>query len=88
MGELIFKESDPNAVLFEETIYEVDAKAGLLRIYLPFAGREDLNLEQGNRELVVGVRNEYRRFPMPAEFSEKENAGARFEGGYLNILFE
>ena len=88
MGELIFKESDPNAVLFEETIYEVDAKAGLLRIYLPFAGREDLNLEQGNRELVVGVRNEYRRFPMPAEFSEKEIAGARFEGGYLNILFE
>ena len=88
MGELIFKESDTNAVLFEETIYEVDAKAGLLRIYLPFAGREDLNLEQGNRELVVGVRNEYRRFPMPAEFSEKEIAGARFEGGYLNILFE
>ncbi len=88
MGELIFKDSDPNTVLFKETIYEVDAKAHTLRIYLPFAHKEELNLEQGERELVVGVRNEYRRFPMPAEFSQKEIAGARFEGGYLNIVFE
>ena len=44
-------------------------------------------LEQDKNELVVGVRNESRKFPIPSEFAEKEIAGAKFEEGYLNILF-
>ncbi|MBR4084559.1 MAG: hypothetical protein IKK33_09810, partial [Lachnospiraceae bacterium] len=38
-------------------------------------------------ELVVGVRNESRKFPIPIEFAEKEIVGARFEDGYLYIQF-
>ena len=57
------------------------------KIYLPFAEKEDLRLEQDKNELVVGVRNESRKFPIPSEFAEKEIAGAKFEEGYLNIQF-
>jgi arsenite-transporting ATPase len=45
-------------------------------------------LEQDKNELLVGVRNENRKFPIPAEFAGSEITGAKFEEGYLNIKFE
>ena len=46
-----------------------------------------MNLEQAGGELVVGIRNESRRFPVPTDFTDKEIMGAKFEEGYLNICF-
>ena len=46
-----------------------------------------MRLEQDKNELVVGVKNESRKFPIPVEFAEKEIEGAKFEDGYLNIKF-
>lgn len=87
VGAQIFEGCDPNAVLFRKNIYEVDSEGKLLQIYLPFAEKEELRLEQDDRELVVGVKNETRRFPVPAEFAEREITGAKFEKGYLIIRF-
>ena len=44
-------------------------------------------LEQMEEELVIGVKNETRRFLMPKEFWNKEIIGAKFENGYLRIRF-
>ncbi|MDE5825118.1 MAG: ArsA family ATPase, partial [Lachnospiraceae bacterium] len=88
VGEQIFKECDPNDVLFQQKIYEVSIEEKRLRIYLPFADKQELRLEQDRSELLVGVRNENRRFPIPPEFAGMEAAGAKFEEGYLNIRFE
>ncbi len=87
VGDQIFEGCDPNDVLFRQKIYEVSAAEKSMRIYLPFASREELRLEQESGELLVGVRNESRRFPIPPEFARMEVAGAKFEGGYLNISF-
>lgn len=87
VGEEIFKEQNPNEVLFQQKIYEVNIEEKSLRIYLPFADKEELRLEQEKNELLVGVRNEKRRFPIPPEFSGMEAAGAKFEEGYLKIRF-
>lgn len=70
VGEEIFKEQNPNEVLFQQKIYEVNIEEKSLRIYLPFADKEELRLEQEKNELLVGVRNENRRFPIPPEFPE------------------
>lgn len=86
-GGQIFKECNPDDVLFQREIYEIDREGKSLRIYLPFADKGELRLEQDNRELLVGVRNETRKFPVPAEFAESEITGAKFEEGYLNIRF-
>lgn len=51
-----------------------------MRIYLPFASREELRLEQESGELLVGVRNESRRFPIPPEFARMEVAGRNSRG--------
>lgn len=87
VGDYIFKEANPDDVLFKKEIYSIDNEKTCLKIYLPFADKEELRLEQNKNELVVGVKNESRRFPIPVEFAEKEIAGARFEDGYLNIMF-
>ncbi|MDE6204235.1 MAG: hypothetical protein K2O16_09650 [Lachnospiraceae bacterium] len=68
-------------------IKRVDNEEKCLKIYLPFADKEELRLEQDKNELIVGVRNESRKFPVPAGFAGKEITGAKFKDGYLNIKF-
>ena len=87
VGDSIFEETDPNEVLFKKEIYSINNEEGWLKIYLPFADKEELRLEQDRNELVVGVRNESRKFPIPMEYAEKEITGAKFEDGYLYIQF-
>ncbi len=86
-GDSIFGEIDPDDILFKKEIYSIDNEGKCLKIYLPFADKEELRLEQDKNELVVGVGNESRKFPIPVEFAEKEISGAKFEDGYLNIKF-
>ena len=88
IGGKIYGDSDPDEVLFKKEIYISDKENGTLKIYLPFARKDELELEQVGTELIVGVKNERRRFPVPKDFEELEVGGARFEDGYLNILFE
>lgn len=87
VGAKIFGESDPSAVLFEKEIYSVDTENSALRIYLPFADKEEMRLEQDKNELIVGVKNESRKFPVPREFTGLDIASAKFADGYLNIKF-
>ena len=87
VGDAIFAEIDPDEVLFKKEIYSINNEERWLKIYLPFAEKEELRLKQDKNELVVGVRNESRKFPIPIEFAEKEIVGARFEDGYLYIQF-
>lgn len=87
VGDHIFEKINPDDVLFKKEIYSIDNAEKCFKIYLPFADKEELRLEQDKNELVVGVRNESRKFPIPVEFTEKEIVGAKFEDGYLNIKF-
>ncbi|MCR5501402.1 MAG: ArsA family ATPase [Lachnospiraceae bacterium] len=84
---LIFEEQDPDEVLFRQQIYTTDEEKRTLRIYLPFARKEELILEQARGEITVGVKNERRRFPVPVRFSGSEIVKAGFEDGYLTIRF-
>lgn len=87
VGERIYGAYNPNDILFREDIYRIDRNENTLSIYLPFANKEELKLEQMEEELVIGVKNETRRFLMPKEFWNKEIIGAKFENGYLRIRF-
>ncbi|MBR6255935.1 MAG: ArsA family ATPase [Lachnospiraceae bacterium] len=87
VGDKIFGDFDPSAVLFEKEIYSVDTENSALRIYLPFADKEELRLEQDKNELILGVKNESRKFPVPREFAGLDIASAKFADGYLNIKF-
>ena len=87
VGNDIYGESNPNDILFKENIYKIEKEEKTLQIYLPFANKEELSLEQIEDELIIGVKNEVRRFLVPKEFLKEEIKGAKFENGYLNIRF-
>lgn len=87
VGMYIFGESNPNDILFKEEIYLIDSKEKILHIYLPFADKTELSLEQIEDELVIRIKNEVRRFIIPKVFWKEEIKGAKFEKGYLNIQF-
>ena len=87
VGNMIFEGCDPNEVLFKQEIYRTDTDKKQLSIYLPFATKDELILEQDRSEISVGVKNERRRFPIPTQFAELDITGAGFEEGYLNIRF-
>ncbi len=88
VGNSIYKDCDPDDVLFKQDIYITDQDKKCLKIYLPFAKKEELILEQDKGELSVGVKNERRRFPVPTGFAGRDITGAKFEDGYLNIFFK
>ena len=87
VGDGIYGETNPDDVLFKKKIYSIDNEKNCLKIYLPFADKGELRLEQDKNELIVGVKNESRKFPIPSEFTKKDIVGAKFEEGYLNIMF-
>lgn len=87
LGNTIFAKEEPNDVLFKKQIYKIDYENQCLTIYLPFADKAEMKLEQIQNELVIGVKNEVRRFPLPSKFTEKEIKSAKFDDGYLKISF-
>lgn len=90
VGKEIFADTALEEVLFKEDIYKVErTQDGLsLKIYLPFANKQELKLQQNENELILDVKNERRRFPLPLEIVGKEISGAKFEDGFLSISFE
>lgn len=86
-GDEVFKNTEADDVLFSREIYRLEQEKGeiTLRIFLPFAQKEELNLVQDKNDLIISVKNESRRFPVPLAVNGKDIAGAGFEDGYLNI---
>ena len=89
VGNKVFANVDIRQVLFKQDIYMIEHEDGhiFMKIYLPFADKDELDLKQSNDELIIGVKNEVRRFPLPIELQNKEISGAKFKEGYLKIEF-
>ena len=88
-AEELWKDTDITSVLFSKEIYQFTKEdgEGKLKIYLPFADKEELDLRQNDGEIILSVKNEQRRFPMPVEMVEKDIVGAKVEGEYLVVMF-
>ena len=89
VGAEIFKKDNPENVLFSQEIYRYEKvdDSFIIYIYLPFAEKKELELNQTEGELILGIKNEVRRFPLPIEAHSKEISSARFEDGYLQISY-
>ncbi|PKM62159.1 MAG: arsenic-transporting ATPase [Firmicutes bacterium HGW-Firmicutes-4] len=88
-AEQIFGETDPAAVLFKDTIFEVkreeDGYTFILNI--PFAEKSDLDMGQKGSELMIQIKNEKRCFTLPDALCNKTVQSARYEAGKLQIKF-
>jgi len=89
LGEALFSDSDPVAVLYatitqELTLAEDEAR---LRLALPFARKADISLKKIGLELIVGVDGQRRTIMLPPALASFQPAGATFEDGALEVIF-
>ncbi|MDK2808077.1 MAG: arsenite/tail-anchored protein-transporting ATPase [Clostridiales bacterium] len=89
IGEMLYEERDPYQVFCKEEIFLLRrVNEGLcLSIYFPLANKEELSLSQEGEEIVLGVRNEYRRILLPKEVVGLSIIRAKQEEGRLNLYF-
>lgn len=89
IGEQLFDSVKIEEVLYTQESYSIIKENGqnTLRIYLPFAVKEELGLSQNGEELIVAVKNETRTFPLPSGLQELSVENAKLEDGYLSISF-
>lgn len=86
----LFDKTELKEVLFSREIFSVISEEGKkrIRILLPFADKDDMELRQSGNEIIISIKNVVRRFIVPAEFAELEIQFAKFEGEYLYIGFD
>ncbi len=89
MGQAIFGDANPANVFFEgraQTI-EPTARGFVLKMPLPLASKEQLDLMQTGDELVVQVGDYKRNIILPRALATLQVAGAKLENGELRINF-
>jgi arsenite-transporting ATPase len=86
----VFDGADPAAVLHEDISQELATENGRarLRLVLPFAERDQLQLKKIGLEVVVRVGGQKRTIILPPALAGYAASGARFEDGALEIMFE
>jgi arsenite/tail-anchored protein-transporting ATPase len=89
LGETIYVTSDESEVLSHRRpiALDRDGDAFRLRIDLPFASKDDLELWRRGHELHVKVNGVKRTVPLPAAIRRHEVAGARLDAGMLDVRF-
>jgi arsenite-transporting ATPase len=89
MGQAIFGEANPADVFFEGKAQTIEAtdQGYLLKMPLPLATKEQLDLVQTGDELVVQIGNYKRNLILPRALATLHVAGAKLENGELRVSF-
>ncbi|MFG1520228.1 MAG: ArsA family ATPase [Thermoplasmataceae archaeon] len=87
LGKKVYGNRDPISALPHEIPIQYSRKDGIdsVRVKMPFASRDKVNLYNKGGELVIEVDNWRRVFYLPQTLSGKQPSSAEFNNGYLNI---
>ena len=90
LGDELFGEIDPAAVLSDGGGEEFGESGGapVVRLKLPFATRESLDLKRNDGELIVSAGRERRTLILPPALARREVASAELREGTLEIRFD
>ncbi len=88
-GEQLYKDTVPEAILFEDKIFEIEKSTDgyLMRIHLLFAEKSELDLSQSGDELHLSIKNEKRTIALPPKLKSREITSAKYDSGDLLIYF-
>lgn len=89
VGDIIYKDINPEKVLFSEKIFELKKNGNKyeLSISMPFVDKNQLNLCQKGDEITISIKNERRSIALPKKLQSKEVISAKYDEGRLNIFF-
>jgi arsenite-transporting ATPase len=77
---------DPRGVLHDGEPMRLDGRT--LKLHLPFAERDDLELGRRADELLIRVGPHRRALVLPDSLKRREVAGARMNGDWLEVTFD
>ena len=88
-GRQVYADSDPLAVPAAREPFRVTrtTSGAVLHLRLPFVGRADVDLARDGDDLVVTVASYRRLLALPAGLARHRVAGARVDGGELQVRF-
>ncbi len=88
-GAQLYGDHDPLAVPPAQDPLRITRTSGgaVLRLRLPFVGRNDVDLARDGDDLVVTVASYRRLLTLPAGLARHQVAGARVDGGELLVRF-
>lgn len=89
LGEVLWSEHDVAAVLHRGQLLEIEPTADgyVLRLALPFALKDELDLHRRGTDLHVRAGSQKRTVPLPAALRDLDVAGARLRDGRLEVRF-
>ncbi len=90
MGSEVFKDENPVEIKYNVKTQEIkkDSSDGYeFSIYLPFADKKDIDLNQKGDELIIKTKNLKRTIILPRTIQSLDVIGAKFEEDYLKIRF-
>ncbi|MGQ9907588.1 MAG: ArsA family ATPase [Candidatus Flexifilum sp.] len=90
LADALYGDRSPAQALFIGKTHEIQALGAegyLLRVPLPFANKQDLEMYRSRDELTLRVGPYRRNIVLPAALWDLEIADARFENASLNIRF-
>lgn len=88
VAQILYQDQEPTAVFAKEKIFTVHKceEGYRMEINLPFADKQEMDLNQKGGELILGIKNERRRFLLPDSIKSKEIQSAKYEDGKLKLF--
>ncbi len=89
MGDEVFKKENPIEIKYNIRTQSVkkEDKEYVLSIYMPFADKKDLSLNQKGDEIIIKAGNVKRNITLPRTLQSLTVKGAKFKEDTLNIRF-
>ena len=90
LGDELFDGLAAHELLHSELARELTSEDGraTLRLPLPFATRDEIDLKKVGLEVIVRVGAQKRTIMLPQALAGYETSGARFKDGALEVVFE
>lgn len=85
-----FGEADPGDIFYRGIVQEIVENGDgsyLLRLPIPFIGRDDVRLRKRGDELFITIGNFKREMILPAVLAKRRTGGGRLRDGMLEITF-
>lgn len=89
LGDELYKDADPSKVLYDGAPMTITRQDGdyLLRLKLPFAARDEVDLAAKAGELFIRVGSYRRTIMLPKVLAARDVASARMNGDHIEIVF-
>ncbi len=90
LGDALFEGLDAGAVLHDRLTHEliVGADAAELRLDLPFADRDEVEVKRIGHDLIVRVNGSRRSLALPPALADYRPRGAELSDGVLHVMFD